>query len=101
MRLEKRLISMERKIDDLVYRQSEKEGYFDVKRSATFASVSVKTVRRWIGEGRLPGYKPDGKIFVKRADIDKLIEMSKIEIEDIDKIIKKFKDNLFKDESPK
>jgi len=97
MRIEKRLISMERKIDDLVYRQSEKEGYFDVKRSAKFASVSVKTVRRWIGEGRLPGYKPDGKILVKRADLDKLIEASKIEIEDIDKIIKKFKEKLFKE----
>jgi excisionase family DNA binding protein len=97
MRIEERLKSIERKIDDLLLLKNENEGYFDVKRAGKFASVSGDTVRRWVGEGRIPGYKPNGKILVKKADLEKFIETSKIETVDLDQIVKKVMSKLRQD----
>ncbi len=89
MTIADRLSHMEQMLKELLGRQAEREGYLDIRRAAKYASTSPDTVRRWIAEGRLPAYRPDKKIFVKRAALDQLMELSKIDYADINEIVAK------------
>lgn len=47
--------------------------YIDATAAAALASVSIKTVRRWIRDGRLPAYRAGRVCRVKRADLEALL----------------------------
>ena len=44
---------------------------------AQYLSISVGTVRNFVYQGKIPYYKPHGRLLFKKADLDVLIEKSK------------------------
>lgn len=45
--------------------------FYSLEQSATYLDVTVKTVRRWIAEGRLPAYRLGDRLLkVDIADLD-------------------------------
>lgn len=47
------------------------KGFLSLDEAAAYMSVSVKTIRRWIAAGTLPGYRCGARaIRVKAADLD-------------------------------
>lgn len=52
----------------------DKQGYFPLRKAATWAGVSLKTLQRWIGRG-LPVYQagPREKVLIRPADIDQFL----------------------------
>lgn len=53
--------------------QAPEAEYIDATAAAALASVSIKTVRRWIRDGRLPAYRAGRVCRVKRADLEALL----------------------------
>ncbi|GAB2575911.1 helix-turn-helix domain-containing protein [Microlunatus antarcticus] len=46
----------------------------DIATGASALGVDPRTIRRWIADGRLPGYRVGGKLLrVDMADIDALV----------------------------
>lgn len=54
------------------------EQLLSIGTTAERLSVSLPTVRRWIKAGALPAYKLGGQVRIKPADIDALLEASRI-----------------------
>ena len=52
--------------------------WFDRTEAARYAQVSVSKIKEWNYSGRLSFYKPDGKVLIKKNDLDRLIEKSKV-----------------------
>ena len=63
-------------------------GYMNVKNAAAWASVSVKTLRRWCAEG-LPSYEagPGQKILVRPVDIELFLKRRPVQTADLDSIV--------------
>ncbi|NIO19450.1 MAG: excisionase family DNA-binding protein [Candidatus Aenigmarchaeota archaeon] len=87
MRIEEQLRNIEGMLKELLGRRDECEGYLDVRSAAKYASVSTDTVKRWISEGRLEAYRPDTKLFVRKADIDSLMEKSILDTPNLRQIV--------------
>ena len=48
--------------------------YVSLREGAEVYGVHAKTLRRWIAEGKVPGYRIGGQIRVKLADLENLVE---------------------------
>jgi excisionase family DNA binding protein len=48
--------------------------YVSLREGAEVYGVHAKTLRRWIAEGKVPGYRIGGQIRVKLSDLDALVE---------------------------
>jgi predicted site-specific integrase-resolvase len=45
----------------------------DLRRAVQTFPVSIGTLRAWMREGKLPGFKLGGKIYMRKRDIEKLL----------------------------
>ncbi len=65
-----------------------KPGYFPIMEAATYASVSTKTIQRWITAG-LPVYQGTarGKVLIRPTDIDLYLTRKQARQIDLDAII--------------
>lgn len=52
---------------------AERDEYLSPTTAAEIADVAPATVRRWVREGRLPGYGVGGRHRVRRSDLDRLL----------------------------
>lgn len=52
---------------------SQGDGYLPVADAARLASVATGTIRRWIREGRLAGYRAGRLLRVRRGELDELL----------------------------
>lgn len=64
--------------------QNQRE-WLDLKQAESEFPVSKRTLWAWISSGRLPAYQPFRKTLVKRADLEKLLESTRIGA-DLDRI---------------
>lgn len=57
-----------------MHRSTPEPKWLTLSQAAAYAGASTRTVRRWISEGKLPGYRTAGKasIRVRLADVDAL-----------------------------
>ncbi|HVW27884.1 MAG TPA: helix-turn-helix domain-containing protein [Polyangiaceae bacterium] len=53
--------------------------YLTLRDAATRLCTSSETIRFWIYQGRLKGYKPGRSVLVRETDLDALIESSAID----------------------
>lgn len=62
-----------------------KPGYLSIQGAAHYASVSTRTIKRWITRG-LPVYQGTlrGKVLIKPADIDAYLEKKRVPMPDVD-----------------
>lgn len=51
-----------------------KDQYFDLKGLSAYSALAVSTLRDYIRKGKLPCFKLEGKILVRRSDFDKWID---------------------------
>lgn len=51
-----------------------KDQYFDLKGLSAYSALAVSTLRDYIRKGRLPCFKLEGKILVRRSDFDQWID---------------------------
>jgi excisionase family DNA binding protein len=58
--------------------------YISIEEAAVIAERSAATIRRWIDQGELPAYEISGRMRVKRADVDELMEPQRLEGDDVD-----------------
>lgn len=58
--------------------------YLDLAAASAHAGLSVRTLRRFITQGRLPAYRPGGKILVRRIDLERLITSARVHAFDLD-----------------
>ena len=63
-------------------------GYLTLKRAAEWASVSEKTIKRWIGRG-LPIYQagPRERVLLKAEDIDRFLTCMKTQPVDLNQLV--------------
>ncbi len=65
----------------------ERPGYLQLRDAANWASVSVKTIQRWIRRG-LPYYNSadtgKGRVLIKLDDLDRFLTESKREVKQVD-----------------
>jgi len=54
--------------------RGEKDTIYDAQKLAKFFGVSLKTVYKWCGEGKLPAFKIGKEWKVRLMDIQKMIE---------------------------
>jgi excisionase family DNA binding protein len=52
--------------------------WFDRTEAARYACVSVSKIKEWNYSGRLGFYKPDGVVLIKKSELDRFIEKSKV-----------------------
>ncbi len=50
----------------------ERPAYLSLQSAAHLHDVSVKTIRRRIADGTLPGYRVGGQLRVRESDLDRL-----------------------------
>lgn len=55
--------------------------YLDTAQAAAFASVSTKTIRRWVREGRLVEYRAGNRVRIVRADLVELLKRGRRKVE--------------------
>ncbi|NIO21085.1 MAG: helix-turn-helix domain-containing protein, partial [Candidatus Aenigmarchaeota archaeon] len=64
-------------------------------RASEYLSLSPKTVRRLVSEGKIPGYRVEGKILIPLAELESFVQKQPVEVVDIkgmaDEIMKKIK----------
>ncbi len=60
--------------------------WLDLNQAAYEFPVSRRTLWAWISTGRLPAYRPFRKALVKRSDLVRVLESTRIG-EDVEKII--------------
>jgi excisionase family DNA binding protein len=51
-------------------------GLLTVPETATFLRLKVSTIRAWVLKRRIPFVKLGGRVFVRKADVQELIEVS-------------------------
>jgi predicted site-specific integrase-resolvase len=63
-------------------------GYMTLKRAAAWASISEKTLMRWIGRG-LPVYQagPRERVLLKAEDIDRFLTCKKAQLVDLNQMV--------------
>ena len=63
-------------------------GYLSLKDAATWASVSVRTLRRWISLG-LPKYQagPKEKVLIRPDDIDRFLIRQQTPLPNLDALV--------------
>lgn len=68
--------------------QTLQPGYLDLKTAAQWASVSTKTIKRWIASG-LPVYQGSagGKVLVKPQDIDQFLQRRQVPQVDVNALV--------------
>ena len=79
----KRLTRIEQKLDELLAREALHEGYLDVRRASAYLSLSPKTVRRLIHEGKIPGFRVEGKILIPLAGLETFVQRNPVDVIDI------------------
>lgn len=60
---------------------TQQDGWLDLARLSEYASVSTRTLRRWIAQrdNPLPAYRRGGKIFVSRKAYDSWLKSQPLE----------------------
>lgn len=68
--------------------QSIQPGYLSLKAASLWASVSLKTLKRWIASG-LPVYQGStgGKVLVKPQDIDQFLQRRQVPQVDVNALV--------------
>jgi predicted site-specific integrase-resolvase len=63
-------------------------GYLSLREAATWASVSQRTLRRWIGQG-LPKYQAGrrAKVLVRPEDIAQFLTKSRVPVVDLNRLV--------------
>jgi len=56
----------------------DKEQYYTIEEVAEILKVVYITVYRWIKQGKLESFRVGKKYMIKKSDIEKLIEKSKV-----------------------
>ena len=51
-----------------------KDQYFDLRGLSAYSGLGVSTLRDYIRTGKLPAFKLDGKVLVKRSEFDLWME---------------------------
>ena len=69
--------------------------WLDLRQTEHEFPVSRRTLWSWISDGRLPAYKPFRKILIKRADIEQLLESTRIRA-DLDRLVEETLSELSK-----
>jgi excisionase family DNA binding protein len=52
--------------------------WFTLEQAADYCGVKVRTIRTWVETGRVTHYKPSRRLLFLRADLDQVIEESKV-----------------------
>ena len=63
-------------------------GYLSLKLTSQWASVSLKTIKRWIAAG-LPVYQgtPGGKVLIRPQDIDVFLQKRQVPQVDLNRLV--------------
>ena len=61
----------------------EQDRYFSVKGATEYVPVSTKTLRRWMKQG-LPYYQVNGKVLLRRSEIDDWLAIYRVQNGDVD-----------------
>ena len=56
--------------------KNDPDDFYDVASVAAYFKISVRTVRRWIDEGKLVAVQPSRKVLIKRWSVVNLVEHS-------------------------
>ena len=88
------LLNIQQLLRELLNREAAENGYFDVSRAAAYLSLSQRTVRNLIKEGRIPAYRVGGKILISLPELEAFVQRNLIEIEDIKETANKILKNL-------
>lgn len=64
-------------VEEKLAKLTKVDEYLSASVAADVASVSVKTVRRWIADGKLKRYGVGRKLLLRRVDLDKLLSGSR------------------------
>lgn len=74
------MIDLEQVIEQVVRRvlaerdaKPANDGYLSVKEAASFARVSVYTIRRWVRSGELTRHEAGTRVLVRRDELEKLL----------------------------
>ena len=51
----------------------------DLRGLSAYSSLAIPTLRKYLKEGKLPYYKPNGKILVRRRDFDAYMETFRVD----------------------
>ncbi len=89
-----RLAIIEQMLRELLNRDSAENGYFDISRAAAYLSLSQRTVRNLVYEGKIPAYRVGGKILISLPELEAFVQRNLIEIEDIKETANKILKNL-------
>ena len=66
------------RLDDLAANPSSGVQWLTVKEAAKKTTIAQKTIYKWVKEGRLPGYKVEGKVILNEQEIDQYIHSHRI-----------------------
>ena len=76
----------------MVTRKSIKqEGYLDLKGLSEYSSLSVRTLRNYLG--KVPYYKVGGKLLIKKAEFDRFIEQHRV-ADNLDEVVDNIVDGI-------
>ena len=53
--------------------------YMDLPKLSVYSSLAIPTLRKYLKEGRLPYYKPNGKILVRKTDFDAYMQSFRVD----------------------
>ena len=62
--------------DDMINPKADPDDFYDVASVASYFKGSVRTVRRWVDEGKLVAVQPSRKVLIKRWSVVNLVEHS-------------------------
>ena len=70
------------------HRTGDTAGYLSLREAAKWASVSERTLRRWIGQG-LPKYQAGrrAKVLVRPEDITEFLTKSQVPVVDLNRLV--------------
>jgi len=54
------------------------EGFISLKNASVLTSVSVRTLRQWIEQGKINAYKPEGRYLINKNELIQFIEKHKV-----------------------
>jgi excisionase family DNA binding protein len=68
--------------------------WLSVKSAATYADISVRTMRDWLKEGLKFSRLPTGTIRIKQSDVDKYLESYAVNENAVDAMVNAICDNI-------